>query len=502
MSQTTAPKTPFLPPFPVMQVVLSEDKIQASSQGTETYTQELENTSVLTAEELNTYGAKLVAKVLAELNLADDVRVEFFDTQGNQHGMWYSTEFTALYPLKTPGLAPVGTKANQVSSSGLLARLPGLAKLNKELRALVLILLSLALVILLAFGARWLLDKWGTKEDNASPPAAQLPVTAPAGWDTYADYAVEASMVNPVLKNQEIIYAHEAELRRINADTGIDAGTTSVSFNISAIYESSGLAEDTVAVAGSGSQAAIGTVHNEALNTIEPPEEQTTLQWISGVPVYQGTGFIWVPNEKGELKRYTAPADSEPAVIDGQSIWMVSTKEPKAWHIHSDSAELPESVSIPGLDGYTYKGLISGINHHIVLAWGKEDLSDTMLEIIDATGEHQLENARSLPGTASEYSTVTDPERNLLLSQGTFVDVSTNQAMKVGTSAKYGAGYAWVSGIESQRVSVDGEVISWDGTSNSVIPSAIDAAGRAIVIYKPTSSSEPLGKLYVLAPAR
>ena len=503
MSSTTAiPKTPFLPPFPVVDVVLDNQGLYASSQGTDTYRAEIENPADISAEELNHHGALLTSQVLAELHLADDVRVELYDQNGNQHHMWYSQQNMALYPLKTPGLAPAGSKAARRPSQGKFAALPGLKNLPPERRALVLILLSLLLVVGVSFGLRFLLENLGDGDDDQTPPAAQLPVTAPAGWDTYADYAVEASMVDPIISHQEIIYAHDSELRRINADTGIPTGTSTVEFKISEIHHAYGLAEDTISVAGSGSQTAIGLVGDESLTTIKQPEEHTTLTWVSGVPVYVGSGFVWVPNEHGELKRYTAPADTVPAIIDGQSIWMVSEKEPKAWHIHSDSAELPEPVEIPVIEGHSYKGLIAGINNRMVLMWSTEDMRSTQLEILDATGEHRLENARTVPGKASEYNTVVDPTRNLLLSQGTFVDVSTNEAMKVSTSAKYGAGYAWASGIESQRVSVDGEVISWQGTSNSVIPAEVDASGRAIVVYKPTTSSDTYGKLYVLTKAQ
>ena len=503
--EASVPSPTFLPPFPVIDVVLDEEGMHASAQGTESYHQQLHAfVSELDAQQLNAYGADLVRQVLEELRLDDDVRVLLHDAQGSQHPMWYSSDSQSLYPFTVPSGSKAGrTVGAQVFSTGggFFASLPGLRALPAERRALLLIALGLVLAVALTFGGRSVLGSFGSSEEPELPQAAQLPVTAPAGWDTYADYAVEASVVDPVVYQQEIIYAYEGQLRYILADTGEQTGSTEAGFKISEIYEVSGLSKGTIAVAGSGSQAAIGRIGDAELNVIEPPEETTTLEWISGLPVYVGTGFIWVPDENGQLKRYTAPADSKPAVVDGASVWMVSSKEPKAWHISSDAAQLPEAVEIPAVEGYTYKGLVAGVNHHIVLAWSTEDLSGTRLEILEATGEHRLENARVVAGTASEYNTVTDSGRNLLLSAGTFVNVETNQAMKVSSSAKYGAGFAWVTGIESQRVSVDGEIVSWSGTANSVIPAAIDGAGRAVVVYKPSNSSEPLGKLYVLTKA-
>ncbi|QRZ61787.1 hypothetical protein [Rothia sp. ZJ932] len=493
------PKTPFLAPFPVITISLTDTSISVTTQGALEDQSRFFVAGEYTNDELNSIGAELTSNLLSQLLLDEDVRVDLYDQNQQKHHMWYSAENKALYPLETPGLLPKGSKIAPYTQDSKVGKIPiigpRIAALPREQRLLLGIIASFALAIVLVLGAKNFLGATDSQKSTL-PPAAQLPVTAPAGWDTYADYAVDADKVSPLLVNDEILYAHKDNIMRISADTGELISQHPANNKISALNVVSGLGENVISVESSGTKASIGTIGGE-MTALEKPEEATSITWVSGVPVYQGVGFVWVPDKDGNLSKYIAPADSKPAVIDGKSIWMVSDKEPLAWHITTDAPELPEPVNIPVAEGYDYQGLITGINNHIILGFGKDLNTQGLIEIIDATGPGLLENPRTLDAKASKQMLDIDVQRNLVLSQGTFLDVESNEAMKVSSSARYGAGYAWTTGLESQRVSPDGEVVAWNGSTNAVVPAAIDAAGRAVVVYKP-NTSEAGTKLYVL----
>lgn len=112
-------------------------------------------------------------------------------------------------------------------------------------------------------------------------------------------------------------------------------------------------------------------------------------------------------------------------------------------------------------------------------------------------------NPRAFKASSAGTEPVVDPARNIIVSHGTMMDVKTDQAMKVGASGRYGAGFFWMTDTvdgNAKRVSVTGDIKEWEvGTAadSAVIPEAIDANGRAVVVYKP-QTGERSAKLYML----
>lgn len=485
---------PPLPAFPVISITQEEHRIVGRAQGTSTVVVDTAiSVEDLSREETHEIGISIVKDLLEQLNTSDAIRVNVTAFTGDTFKMYYNPKLGVLEPIPEQQLPRSGS----IKARAAAASHGKLGSLSKPVRTALLIGIGLLLITLLALGYRLLFG--GNKEDKALPEPAQLPISAPAGWDTYADYVVDATAA-PITVGEDIIYAQDSEVIRINGQTGQEIDRVSAPFTVKDIYLTYGIGQDIIAVSGSSKEAAIGKIGGE-LTQIEPPTDHANLDWVSGVPIFQSTGYAYVPDATGNLTKLVQPADSVPVVIHDKKAWMVSKAEPKAWLIDSDKAELPEAVGIPEIAGYIYQGPLTGVRDTAVVRWAKEgQLSDAQLELFKLGADNTLENPRSIVGRASTTNVTVDAQRNKILTQGLFVDVETNQAMKVSTAAKYGAGYAWTSGVEASRISVDSEVVNWKlpaGSSSSAIPSTLDSEGRAAVLYKPSNTDLP-SRIYML----
>lgn len=485
MSTTTNETTPDLPVFPVVTVSVDEDahQIHASTQGTDVFIEEYD--PALWEEDV-TYRNKKTADAAQQVTEAighhDPVRVRVFMDEENSYQMW---------------MPPGGGQLNLIESpEPLTVREPG--KLWGISRKMLLSIL--AFVLMFAVMVTLYFVKQNRDEPVAiyTPPPVQLPVSAPVGWDTYADYSLEATTAAPVVVGDQLLYAKGSDLKIASITDGVEKSSTSAGFDITSISVVHGVGENLVAVGGSNAQAAIGQMGSQ-LHSIERPTQQAQLHWVSGVPVYTSSGAVWVPDDQGKLIKRTAPADTVPAAVFGQSVWMVSTVEPKAWLMDSDSPDLPAVVSLPVPEGKTYKGFIGAVNEHLVFGFTHKDKNmDQSIVIADATKNGAIEKARAVAGQWNENNVAVDVQRNLMLTGSTLIDVAGNHAMKTGANASYGGGFAWTKGTKPARISVDGDVKEWvTSSSQPVIPADVDETGRAVVLYKP-NEAEAVSKLYVL----
>lgn len=484
-------ETPELPLFPVITVEVDEENSQifCSAPGSSLLTITFDKDQWQDSEQVtyrNTLVAQAAHSVAEELSLSQAVRVNVVMDEENTFKMWLPPDGHELKMLPEASLQKAQSPQGK-SLGGLSFKLIG------AITAFVLMALGMV-------GAVVYKNNQAAAEPEAAytPPPVQLPVSAPAGWDTFADYSLEATTAPPLIVGDKLLYASGSELKIVQASDGVEISSHSVSFQITSISTVYGLGDNLIAVGGASNQAAIGSLGSD-LHEIAEPVQQAKLHWVSGAPVFTSTGAVWVPSADGSLKKLVAPADTVPAVVFGENIWMVSTVDTQAWLISSDNPTLPEPVKIPAPGGYTYQGFIASVNNHLAFAYSAESKgTEQTIVLADATADGVLENGRSVAGTYNQAQVSVDLARNLLLTGGTLVDVQANQAVNVGSNALYGGGYAWVRGTEPKKVAVDGTTATWATSSSTpIIPSDVDETGRAVVLYKPTSQDVP-SKLYVL----
>lgn len=478
-------QTPALPAFPVVTIHLEEGALLADAPGASPVTEPIEDEAVADAVQLNQAGAAAATKVAAELGM-DRIQVRI-RAHGDEFFMWLDSETGTLHPLEEPEFE----KQTQQN--------PAKTKRAKQVRwimigAGVMVLLIVAAVIFRATaGAR-------EPEEPALPGPAQLPAAAPAGWDSYASWAVDASDADPVVVDDDVVYAEGKDIKHAAADNGKPGRSDSVGFTVKAIHRTAGLGDEVISVEGSSSEAAIGRADG-TLHELKAPEQSAELDWVSGIPVWSLGTSLWVPDADGKLNKYTVPAESSPATIDRGGVWMVSETDPKAWHITSDSARLPESVAIPtpkNSDGFA--GAVAGIGDEMVVGFKTKNSQGQVLMRVRIS-DGKLADPWAVKASGSSGDPVIDPAREMILANGVLMDLKNEKATTAGSSATYGAGYAWTTGTSPKRVDPEGHITDWNtgtSTSDAAVPADLTSDGSAVLVAKPESGSQET-KLYVLS---
>jgi len=478
MSQASG--TPFLPSFPVIVIHRIGNQLKAEAPGGFTSTEEIQENA--TVEQLNAAVSSCAVALAEQMLIKSNTRVTVIEEDPTtQYSMWLDIADGVVKPVEKP----------KVPKKKLFA------SWSRQQKILVFGGLAVVIAISGAFGVRAMIPQQKTQVVISAPPAAQLPVAAPAGWDTYADYAVDSSAVNPLLLDEQIVYAQGSSVKRMEASTGIATDSKDAGFQITNLYQSFGLGHDVIAASAGTSQVAVGHAGG-ALHQIEAPSESAKLLWVSGTPVYTTVGFVHVPDADGNLHRYSAPADSVPAVVTPDGVWMVSTISPQAWFITNDSPNLPTAKQLLLGAGEEVTGDVVGVGNSFVV--GIRGENQDYIQVFDTTGQN-IVDTRTIPEVSLSAHPIVDPYRHILLGTNAMVDITSDHAVPVAGGSRYGAGFAWVSGIENQRVSISGEKIPWrvgkNNSSSAVIPDAVLEDGRAVVLFRAEGSRES-SRIYVL----
>lgn len=483
----TTVETPDLPVFPVIVIHLSQSTIIADAPGADPVAVSVEDVDQGDPVALNAVGARAAAEVAEQLELhVVKVRIDLGE---DEHWMWLDTATQMLHPLET-------TRQERQEQQTHTQR----SRARRRRLAIATIIVMVGLIVAALV---WRLFFFTPKDDGPPPPpgSAQLPVAAPAGWDTYADWSVPAADVDPLIEDGQIVFADADGRDVVTARTsdGVETSRHGAGFQIRGLHATSGLGENVIAVEGSSSEAAVGKI-GEGLHKMDAPQDDARLTWVSGVPVFTAPGFVWVPDAEGQLSKRTAPAETDPVIVDGSAVWMASTKELQAWRIDSDQPRLPDAVTLPSKKGAgDYDGPVAAVGKHLILGFKTEKDSTTSWELVNLDGEEFTATGWIKAATSGGQPTI-DPQKDMVLSSGILLDLSSKKAMSVGGTATYGAGYAWVTGTKPQRISPDGQVTDWKGgeasSSTAAIPAALDDKGRAAVVIKSGSQD---GRLYMLS---
>lgn len=480
MSQASG--TPFLPSFPVIVIHRIGNQLKAEAPGGFTSTEEIQENA--TVEQLNAAVSSCAVALAEQMLIKSNTRVTVIEEDPTtQYSMWLDIDAQVVRPIERP----------KVPRKKLLASWPRQRK--------ILIFGSLAAVLAVsgAVGVRSMMPQQQEQVVVSAPGAAQLPVAAPAGWGTYADYAVDASPVNPLLLDGQIVYASGSDVKRMEAETGIATDSKDTGFQITNLYQAYGLGDDVIAASAGTSQVAVGHTGGQ-MHRLEAPSDSAKLVWVSGTPVYTTVGFVHVPDADGNLHRYSAPADSVPAVVTPDGVWMVSTVSAEVWLITDDSPNLPASQKLSLSGGGEVTGDVVGVGNSFAV--GVRGENQDYIQVFDIAGR-SLVGTRMIPQVSLSANPTVDPVRHILLGTNAVVDITSGKAVPVSGGSRYGAGYAWVSGAENQRVSVTGEKTPWlvgkNNSSSAVIPDAVLPDGRAVVLFRAENSRDS-SRIYVLQP--
>jgi len=181
-------------------------------------------------------------------------------------------------------------------------------------------------------------------------------------------------------------------------------------------------------------------------------------------------------------------------------MWIVSSVSAEVWLITDDSPNLPASQKLSLSGGGEVTGDVVGVGNSFAV--GVRGENQDYIQVFDIAGR-SLVGTRMIPQVSLSANPTVDPARHILLGTNAVVDITSGKAVPVSGGSRYGAGYAWVSGAENQRVSVTGEKTPWlvgkNNSSSAVIPDAVLPDGRAVVLFRAENSRDS-SRIYVLQP--
>ncbi|MBG6184881.1 hypothetical protein IWX65_002859 [Arthrobacter sp. CAN_A214] len=345
----------------------------------------------------------------------------------------------------------------------------------------------------------------GTAEPVATvftPPPAQLPVPAPAGWDTYGDWttpmtgatvrAILDPSGQPVSVDGSTLIAHDPR-------TGVERWSRTAPFTVGelALFTIDGKSR----VAASAAHELVLFGDGADPIRVNVPKDGTVV--LNG-----GTApRVDLPDKRslivaadGSTSARVVPAAAEPIEALGDDLVAADVRAGRIWRITMDSAALPApaTLSAPSAEAELIS-VLGSVDGRVVAAWKNDDGVTLgfydLGSAADATEATQVGLA-DIEGTDVPASGIqVDREHGLLLTGTVLVDVDALQAHRLPGAGKLSAGYAWVTtGNEQLRINAQGVTEATTDAARAAIPDVITKDGKAITRAEGSSS----GLLYAL----
>ncbi|WP_336650601.1 hypothetical protein [Kocuria rosea] len=336
-----------------------------------------------------------------------------------------------------------------------------------------------------------------------TPPPAQLPVPAPAGWDTYGAWAtpMSGSQVKAVLDWEgRPVSVEGSKLIGHDPDTGVEQWSRSAPFTVTqlAMFTVDG---QTRLAAATGKELVLFTPDSSDPIRVEVPQEASVV--LDGGTVPQ----LDLPTKKsllvkadGSTVSRVVPAAAKPLEAQDADLIAADTKAGKVWRVGTDSAALPKPATLPApAKGAELTAVLGSVQGRVVAAW--KDGKQTVVgfydvdEATEATSVKQVA-MRELDGAQITTSTVqADRVHGLLLASTVLVDVEATTAHRLDGQAKLAAGYAWVTDNGKQaQVTRDGQTEATTRADQAAVPDVITDSGMAMT--RVAGSTD--GSLYAL----
>ncbi|MEB2619431.1 hypothetical protein [Kocuria rosea] len=475
--------SPVVHTWPVIALTFSQEQIVAEANG------EVLTYPVLDAGAAHEVAADASAEVCRRLGLKA-CRVQGHTEDGSMFEMVVDAELGTLEEYEVPAAAPAPGPGKRLSGSTTAGR-ASRPKGGNQRRALV-IWGSVGVLALTAGASVAMNLTEGDGEPVAvvhTPPPAQLPVPAPAGWDTYAAWAtpMSGSQVQAVL---------DWEGRPVSVDgnklTGHDPATGVEQWSRSAPFTVTQLAMFTVdgqtrLAAATAKELVLFTPDSPDPIRVEVPQEATVVLDGGTAPrVDLPTKKSLLVTADGSTVSRVVPAAAKPLEAQGQDLIAADAKAGKVWRIGVDSAALPKPATLPApSQGAELTGVLGSVEGRVVAAW--KDGKQTVVgfydvdEATDATSVKQVA-VRELDGEQITTSTVqADRVHRLLLASTVLVDVEATTVHRTEGQGKLAAGYAWITDDgEQAQVTRDGRTEATTTANQAAVPDVITDNGMAL----------------------
>ncbi|MGX5359120.1 hypothetical protein [Kocuria sp. KH4] len=489
--------SPAVHTWPVITLTFGAEQIVADANG------EVLTYPVLDATTAHEVAADAATEACRRLGLKA-CRVQGHTEDGSMFEMVVDAELGTLEEYELPATAPApgpGKRLAGSTTAGRASRVKG----GNQRRALA-IWGSVGVLALTAGASVAMNLTEGDGEPVAvvhTPPPAQLPVPAPAGWDTYGAWAtpMSGSQVQAVLDWEgRPVSVDGAKLIGHDPDTGVEQWSRATPFTVTqlAVFTVDG---QTRLAAATGKELVLFTPDSPEPIRVQVPQEATVVLDGGTVP------RLDLPNQKsllvgadGSTATRVVPAAAKPLEAQGADLIAADAKAGKVWRVGTDSAALPKPATLPApAKGAQLTGILGSVEGRVVAAW--KDGKQTVVGFYDvdestvATAVKQVA-VRELDGNQITTSTVqTDRLHGLLLASTVLVDVDATTAHRLDGQVTLAAGYAWVTDDgEQAQVTRDGAIEATTRADQAAVPDVITDNGMALTRVDGSTD----GSLYAL----
>lgn len=431
-------------------------------------------------------------------------RVQGLTEVGTVHEMVVDTEAAVLVAADT-ALGRGSTAAAPTARGGKLgSRLFGTTPRVPLLVVCAVVVLGLVTAILVRAISQPPAPPAATA--TPSPTATQLPVVAPAGWGTYAQWAAEAGSdrVAPILgPDGSVVTVSDGQVRALDPATGAQR------WSIPATGHPTDAAITTVdgvtVIAITDGRTSVTTVHGDGS---DPRAYTLPASGRSQIQI-SGTG-VWatLPGQHvsvlagGQWAGRLIPAGATARGVIGTAVVAVNPKTAQVWEIASPSPTFPKPVKLTAPSrGATVTSVLGTSGDRLVSTWQvPKKRSGTITLIVDQltrTGITRLRQSE-VPATATRADAWSVDDAAALAATGsTLIDLRTGAAHP-GTAGgvTVSGGYGWSSTGSTNRVRIDRSGHTVPVEPDAPVPAVVTKSGKAIV----RDDSTGTGTYYALNP--
>lgn len=485
--------TPAVHSWPVIRLTIGEGQIVADANG------DVLTYPVLDEASAADIAADAAAEACRRLGLAA-CRVQGHTDDGEVYEMIVDAELGTLEEREdtTPVGGGTGTGTARTGSKAARRRTPARRKA---------VLWGSAGILAVTVGS----SAFYTLQDNTAepvatvytPPPAQLPVPAPAGWDTYGDWTtpMTGSTVRAILDpSGQPVSVDGSKLIGHDPRTGVERWTRTAPFTVEqlALFTLDG--QSRVAAAAARELVLFGDGADPI--RVDVPKNGTIVLDGGTAP------RVDLPNKRtlivaadGSTAARVVPASAEPIEALGDGLVAADSRSGRIWRVTQDSAALPAPAKLLAPSaGAELVTVLGSVNGTVVAAWKTDDTTTigfyALGDTTDATEATQV-GIVDVEGTDVATSGIqVDRENGLLMAGTILVDVDAKQAHRLPGAGKLAAGYAWVTtNTEQLRINSQGVTETTTDAARAAIPDVITDNGKAITRAEGSST----GLLYALA---
>ncbi|MHA7220269.1 hypothetical protein ACX80L_15445 [Arthrobacter sp. MDT1-48-3] len=482
--------TPVVHSWPVIRLTIGEGEIVADANG------DILTYLVLDDASAADVAADAAAEACRRLGLAA-CRVQGLTEDGEVYEMVVDAELGTLEEREDTTATGTGAGVARTGSKSARRRTPARRKA---------VLWGSAGLLAATVG----FSAFSTVQDNMAepvatvytPPPAQLPVPAPAGWDTYGDWTtpMTGSSVRAILDpSGQPVSVDGSTLIGHDPRTGVERWTRTAPFKVAqlALFTLDG--QSRVAAAAARELVLFGD-GAEPIRVDVPKDGTIVLDGGTAPRVDLPNKRTLIVAADGSTAARVVPAAAEPIEALGDHLVAADNRSGRIWRVTQDSAALPAPAKLPApVAGAELVTVLGSVNETVVAAWKTADTTTigfyALGDATDATEATQV-GIIDVEGTDVATSGIqVDRENGLLLAGTVLVDVEAKQAHRLPGAGKLAAGYAWVTtNTEQLRINAQGVTETTTDAARAAIPDVITDDGKAITRAEGSST----GLLYAL----